>query len=77
MTKALHQVTAQELFEAQKQYQRENGVQAGDVELPTSWHLLRFHQQRVFEDMAERINGSHAPYKARESTHYVRSQTRA
>lgn len=77
MTTPLHRVTAQEVYEASKQYQRENGVQTGDVELPAAWHLLRLHQQQVFENMAERINTSHAPYKARESTHYVRSQTRA
>ena len=71
MTAPLHQVTAQELYEAQRQYQQENGTQDGDVVMPAAWHLMHLRQQRVFEEMAARINESHRPYRARESTHYV------
>lgn len=71
MTAPLHRVKAQELYEAQKQYQQENGIQNGDVALPAAWHLLPLRQQRVFEQVAQRVNESHRPYRARESTHYV------
>lgn len=74
MTIALHKVTAQEVYEGLRQHQRECGLQEGDVEVPAAWHLLSFRQQSVFEGMAERINASHAPYKARESTHYVKGK---
>lgn len=71
MTAPLHRVTAQELYEAQRQHQKENGVQDGDVVLPAAWHLMHLRQQHVFEEMAQRVNESHRPYKARGSTHYV------
>jgi hypothetical protein len=71
MTEPLHRVTPQELYESHRQWQQSVILGPEDSVLPAAWHLMPLGQQRVFEDMAERINTSHAPYKEREGTHYV------